>query len=785
MHKPNLIPRTVEAADLPDGGLEFKLLFEESSEVLLVLLPDAPRFTMIAATNARWRATHTTAETLGRGLFEVFPDNPDDPTASGTSNLRASFERVLKTRQPDTMPVQKYDIRGPDGEFQARYWSPKNLPVLSPQGEVLYILHRVEDVTELVRASEVGEKLRDQQSATEREVIQRSRELAAALSEVRESHAKLAELDIAKTAFFSNISHEFRTPLTLMLGSLEDVLGERGQKLPAAQREHLETAHRNALRLLNLVNALLDFARIEAGRMRAHYQPTNLSELTAELASSFDSATERARLKLTIDCPPLPESIYVDREMWEKIVLNLISNAFKYTMKGGIAVCLDWVEGGAQLTVADTGTGIAAEEIPRLFERFHRIEGAPSRAHEGTGIGLSLVRELVQLHAGSIKVESELGKGSRFIVTVKPGTAHLPADQIAKSGEESAGKSRCAAGYGEQALSWIPQLSDTVLMPALAESPAPRPSPAPPPREARERGGKEMVGGERRRILLADDNADMRRYIARLLRGSYDVEVAVDGEAAFEAARANPPDLVLSDVMMPKLNGFGLLKALRGDERTRSLPVILISARAGDEAAVEGMDAGADDYLVKPFSTRELLARVRAHLELARQRRELERELERRVEDRTADVARLTRVLQMLSGINSALVRIPDRNEVMAEACRLASNIGGYSLAMVALLDPATRIARPVAWSGLAHHQREFPVADREGEDSSLIGRVIRTGVASSCEDIQSSPHVIQGAAELGAAGLRSLACLPLRVDGTPVGAVLFGTREGEPIRPD
>src|SRR5580700_1346374 len=161
-----------------NGELDFRLLFEEAPDVLLVLLPDAPRFTMVAATQARWRATHTTPATLGRGLFEVFPDNPDDPGASGTNNLRASLERVLKTRQPDTMPVQKYDIRGPDGSFEARYWSPKNFPVLSPSGEVLYILHRVEDITELVRASESGEELRGRQNAMEREVIQRSHELA-------------------------------------------------------------------------------------------------------------------------------------------------------------------------------------------------------------------------------------------------------------------------------------------------------------------------------------------------------------------------------------------------------------------------------------------------------------------------------------------------------------------------------------------------------------------------------------------------------------------------------
>lgn len=586
---------------------------------------------------------------------------------------------------------------------------------------------------------------------------------ARAYEEERGRAEALAEIDREKTAFFSNVSHEFRTPLTLMLGPLEDELGERKQ-LPEARRERIETAHRNGLRLLKLVNALLDFARIEAGRMQAHYRPTNLSQLTAELASSFDSATDRAKLTLTIDCPPLPEAVYVDREMWEKIVLNLISNAFKHTFEGGITVRLAWLDGAAQLTVQDSGIGIAAEEIPRLFERFHRVKGAASRTHEGTGIGLSLVRELVQLHSGSIRVESELGKGSRFIITLKAGTEHLPAEQVSSSLDGTT-KSRVAAAHVQEALSWLPSALGTSTVEALPENTGPR-----------------------ARILLADDNVDMRRYIARLLRRSYEVLVVPDGEEALEAALSAPPDLVLSDVMMPRLDGFGLLKALRADERTRQVPVILLSARAGDEAAVEGMDAGADDYLVKPFSARELLARVRAHLELARQRRELEHELEARVRTRTAEVARLTGVLQMLSGINTALVRIQDRTEVMAEACRLAQGVGGYALSMVALINPTTRMARPVGWAGwdsLPHPEREFPVAARESEDSSLMGRVMRTGEAMLCEDIERFPYVISGRTELVAAGVRSIACLPLRVDNTPVGAFLFGTRKSDVIGPD
>ena len=606
-------------SDQPD----FKQLFEESPDVLLVLLPDAPRYTMVAATRSRWHITHTTPATLGRGLFEVFPDNPDDPTASGTSNLRASLERVLRTRQPDTMPVQKYDIRGPDGTFQSRYWSPKNLPILSPSGEVRYILHRVEDVTELVRATEHDAELRDQTRAAEREVIRRSEELARTLRELREANSRLAELDRVKTEFFSNVSHEFRTPLTLMLGPLEDELAERIAQ-PPARRVRIETAYRNALRLLKLVNSLLDFSRVEAGRAQATYTPTDLALLTRELASMFRSATDKAELELLVECPDLPQPVYVDREMWEQIVFNLISNAFKHTFEGSIRVALAWRGEYVELTVADTGVGIPEAELPRLFERFQRVKGTRSRSHEGTGIGLALVQELAALHGGGITVASTARQGTTFTVTVRTGKAHLSADKIAAAPAAAPGPSARATGaaYIEEALHWT------------ADESPPAPQRDRTPRAATEGGptaGVESAGEKPRRprILLADDNADMRHYITDLLGPYYEVTAVPDGETALEAVRDTAPDLVLSDIMMPRLDGLGLLKALRAGEATRRLPIILLSARAGEEASVGAMDAGADDYLVKPFTARELIARVRAHMELARQRHSFERELER------------------------------------------------------------------------------------------------------------------------------------------------------------
>jgi signal transduction histidine kinase len=248
-----------------------------------------------------------------------------------------------------------------------------------------------------------------------------ARRVAAAIAEARAYEAEsrraqaLAEIDRAKTAFFSNVSHEFRTPLTLMLGPLEELKGELARStasLSAAHYQQIDFAHRNGLRLLKLVNTLLDFSRIEAGRVQAVYEPTDLAGITAELASVFRSAIEKAGLRLMVDCPDLSEHAYVDREMWEKIVLNLVSNAFKFTFEGEIEVKLRQADDHVELTVRDTGTGIPAHELPKLFERFHRVAGAHGRTHEGSGIGLALVQELVKLHGGSVSVDSQYRKGA-------------------------------------------------------------------------------------------------------------------------------------------------------------------------------------------------------------------------------------------------------------------------------------------------------------------------------------------------------------------------------------
>ncbi|MDT5147416.1 MAG: hypothetical protein QOC58_2061, partial [Mycobacterium sp.] len=438
--------------------------------------------------------------------------------------------------------------------------------------------------------------------------------LAAGIGSARSYQAQqrraeeLAELDRAKTTFFSNISHELRTPLTLILGPLAEMRA-RTEGLDDQARQELDVIHRNGLRLIKLVNTLLDFSRIQAGRMRAHYEPVDLAGVTADLASIFRSAVDRAGLELRVDCPPLDEPVYLDRDMWEKVMLNLLSNALKFTFQGSITVGVRREGTDAVVTVSDTGIGVPAEELSRLFERFHRIETPYARSSEGSGIGLALVKELVGLHEGSIAVDSAEGLGTTFTIRLPLGVIHLPGDAVSAT-ESSRGGSGIAEPYVQEALRWVatdvdaasPKGAEVGLAPVGAAS-------------------QLWSSGSPPRVLIADDNIDMREYLARLLHAAgYEVESVRDGLRALDSVRVNAPDLVVSDVMMPRMGGIALVKALRSDARTAAVPVLLLSARAGQDASIEGLRAGADDYLVKPFVAAELLARVRANIELARLR---------------------------------------------------------------------------------------------------------------------------------------------------------------------
>jgi PAS domain S-box-containing protein len=498
---------------------------------------------------------------------------------------------VLRTGQP----VRLTDVAARFGELPSGGWErpPAEAMVLPLAGGA-----GSGPIGAIVLAASAGRALDDAHAAFLGLIAQQTAALvnrAVAYQAQLRRAEELAELDRAKTAFFSNVSHEFRTPLTLIMGPLEELRARLDPADTAAAGE-LDVIYRNGVRLGKLVNTLLDFSRLEAGRMQASFEPVDLGAFTTELASVFESAFERAGLGYQVDCPPLSAPVYIDREMWEKVVFNLLSNALKFTFSGTVRVGLGEEDGHAVLRVTDTGAGIAAAEIPRLFDRFHRVENVPARSNEGSGIGLALVRELAGLHGGTVEAASTERVGTTFTVTIPFGRDHLPEAQLAAPGGPRAAAA-AASPFLLEAMRWLPA----------------------GPAGARRDGGDDGPGPGAR-VLLADDNADMREYLQRLLEPAYQVTAVTDGQAALEAARADAPDIVISDVMMPRLDGLQLVAALRADRRTAEVPVLLLSARAGQEAAIEGLAAGADDYLVKPFAAAELLARVRTTVELARLR---------------------------------------------------------------------------------------------------------------------------------------------------------------------
>jgi signal transduction histidine kinase/DNA-binding response OmpR family regulator len=448
----------------------------------------------------------------------------------------------------------------------------------------------------------------------------------------------LAELDRAKTAFLTNVSHEFRTPLTLLLGPLDDALADLDGD--DVQRERLDTARRNAARLLRLVNSLLEFSRVEAGRAAVHPVTVDVGELTAQVASSFAGLCERAGLRLDLDC----ESVLaeVDVAMWETTVLNLLSNAVKFTAQGGITVQVKPREGGgSRVRVSDTGTGIPPVELERIFERFYRASNTRGRSMEGSGIGLSLVQSLVELQHGTVHVDSEVDIGTTFTIDL-PALART-ATPVATSGP-SAGNP-----YVVEAMQWLEQ-----------PAPAARPD------------------GHRALVLIADDNPDMRRHLQRILAPHWDTVLFSDGKAALAGVRDHRPDLVITDVMMPMLDGFELVAAVREDPDVAATPMLMLSARAGVDAAGEGLASGADDYLAKPFSSRELVDRVQARLSATARQRAGREQQDARVR-REAEFAAVAAALRSAESTPAALAALLSSPTVSL----------GASVAAIAVLDQA------------------------------------------------------------------------------------------------
>lgn len=586
----------------------FRTLFESAPGLYLVLAPD---LTITAVSNAYLHATMTVREQiLGRNLFDVFPGNPDDPGATGTSNLRASLDRALQAKQPDTMAVQKYDIRRPESEgggFEERFWSPVNSPVLGEDGEVLFIIHRVQDVTDFIRLKQQGteqhrltEELRSRAGQMESEIYLRAQEVQDANQQLRVANEELAKrdeertrlydrlqrLDELKTQFFSNVSHELRTPLTLILGPVRRLL-ERPH-LDADDHHSLEVVEHNARLLLRHVNDLLDMSKLEAGRMGVDYSDVDLAGLVRRVAALFDSIGQERRLRFTATVPDVCQA-QVDPVKIERVLMNLLANAMKFTPAGGRVACAlqalqpSDAPARVRLTVSDSGPGIAPDLHDHVFERFFQVEGSSTRRHGGTGLGLSIAKDFVELHQGTIAVDQAPEGGARFIVEL-PATAPpraKVASETSAPDDHSAQTALIAQAIADEAR---PETVETESLPLVGNRPV---------------------------VLVVEDNREMNRFISETLADDFRVIHAFDGREGLAKALEHRPDLIVSDVMMPEMSGPDLLKALRRHPELSDTPVVLLTARADDDLRVDLLRAGAQDYLTKPFSQDELRARTR------------------------------------------------------------------------------------------------------------------------------------------------------------------------------
>jgi len=567
---------------------EYIRLFRAVPGLYLVLKPD---FTIVDASDAYLNATMTQRVSIvGRGIFDVFPDNPDEVAATGESNLRASLERVVRHRAPDTMAVQKYDIPRPEtdgGGFEERYWSPVNSPVFNDAGdELLFVMHRVEDVTEFVRAKQTGsererlvDELRSRAGQMEAEIYQRAQQIHGVNTQLREKNDELArlndkasELDRLKTHFFANVSHELRTPLTLILGPVRRILNT--SELSDDDRHDLEIVQRNASTLLKHVNNLLDISKLEAGSMEARYSQFDLTRLCRLVGSHFETLAFDAGIHFDI-AVPAEVTAQADPEKLERVIQNLLSNAFKVTPRNGKVVLTLNVDGqNAVISVGDSGPGIPREMREAVFERFRQLQTGSSAG--GTGLGLSIVREFVALHGGAIEIGESAEGGAMFTVRVP---LSAPAGTDVKP---------------NVAIDISTDLATIEILPPRVSNPA----------------RSVAVAEDAPLVLIVEDNPEMNAFIAGVLGKHYRVASAFNGREGLEKALALRPKLIISDVMMPVSTGDEMVAALRDRPETRSVPIIMLTARADDMLRARLLRDTVQDYIAKPFQTEVLLARA-------------------------------------------------------------------------------------------------------------------------------------------------------------------------------
>ncbi len=532
------------------GEPDFRALFEGAPGLYLVLDPE---LRIVAVSDAYLRATMTRREEIiGRGIFDVFPDNPDDPNATGVRNLSASLDRVRQKRVADTMAVQKYDIPRPaeeGGGFEERFWSPKNTPVLDEAGRLAYIIHRVADVTEFVLLTERG-------TEQEAEIFLRGQEL-------QRLNKELEKASQAKNEFLSRMSHEFRTPLAAIMGFSELLaLADLDEK----KRGWAETIQRAGNHLLRLVDEVLDISRIEAGELPLSVEPIEIGPLLDDVTELVQPIADGRGV--TIRPPEITDRsgyVHADNQRLKQVLINLLSNALKYNREGGeVRISVDPVGSDRmRIAVSDTGPGIDADSLAKLFTPFERLHAGAEV--EGTGLGLALSRTLVEAMGGRIEVESELGKGSTFTVEL---------------------------GRGE---------------PAAVEAAT---------EEERELVAERSYDGERRLLYIEDTVANLR-LVEEILESRPSVKLlpAGMGRLGLELAVEHRPDLILLDLHLPDIDGEQVLAGLRADERTRDIPVVVLSADATQRAREPVLQDGARAYLTKPIGVRELLGVVDEYLQ--------------------------------------------------------------------------------------------------------------------------------------------------------------------------
>jgi signal transduction histidine kinase/DNA-binding response OmpR family regulator len=525
--------------------MDFKALFESAPGLYLVLDPD---LNIVAVSEAYLSATMTKrAEILGRGIFDVFPDNPDDATATGVANLRASLNRVKREHVPDTMAVQKYDIRRPDSEgggFEVRYWSPLNVPVLGPDRKLSHIIHRVEDITEFVRLKEQESASRQLTAELQERTAEMEIEVFKRAQELQRLNRELMQANSAKSDFLAKMSHELRTPLNAILGFAELLIDDNGYYDDSSRRRFLQQIHSSGAHLLSLINDILDLSKVEAGQMELRFESLHLAAIVEDVRSSVEPLAAKKQIQVVIEGAPDIELI-ADAGKLKQMMLNLVSNAIKFTPeRGTVTISSERQPDAIEISVADTGIGIAEADRGRIFNEFQQLDSSASRQVQGTGLGLALTRRFANLHGGDVRLDSELGKGSVFTIS-------LP------------------------------------LRPSSQRVVDQKSSPL---------------------ILIVEDNAVAAEIVTRMLeRGGFRTAVAHTGNEALEKARGLNPAAITLDVMLPELDGWEVLARLKRDEATSQIPVLVVSVVDEPELA---MALGAFDCLVKPVRASDLLQRL-------------------------------------------------------------------------------------------------------------------------------------------------------------------------------